>query len=125
MVNAWDGVAGTERTSFLLSLEDDATEHREALMRMAATLRRTCLVGNAAPIVQTVWDRVSVPKVGDLVVECSRAVYRLDYQGFGILLAHRFEEDSCDDVWYVQYGNSAKDVARWQNCQFMTLPVRE
>jgi hypothetical protein len=121
----WEGIDGTERTSFLLSLEDEATEHREALMRMARHLRTACLVGNPAPVVGWIWDRASKPEPGDLVVEMTRAVHRLDCQGFGILLARRMEAAGTvpDEVWYIQYGSHHRDIARWQNCEFMTLPV--
>ena len=118
-----EGIDGTDRQNFLLSLEDEATEHREALMRMAKHLRTACLVGNRAPIVDWIWDRAGKPEPGDLVVEMTRAVHRLDYQGFGILLAHRWEEEAQDEVWYIQYGNGHRDIARWQNCDFMALPV--
>jgi hypothetical protein len=138
----WEGIDGSDRESLLLSLEDEATEHREALMRMAKHLRTACLVGNRAPIVTSIWDRISKPEPGDLVVEMSRAVYQLDYQGFGILLACRREwpetdaeweasdaasfgpdNRGSDDYWYVQYGNGHRDIARWENCEFMALPV--
>jgi len=119
----WRDIDGTERSSFLLSLEDEATEHREALMRMAKQLRSACLVGNAAPVVSKMWERISKPVPGDLVVECSRALHRMDHQGFGILLSRRQEGPTeYDDAWYVQYGNGSRDIARWENCEFMTLP---
>lgn len=138
----WEGIDGTSRTTSLLSLEDDATEHREALMRMAQHLRLSCVVGNPAPRVSQLWERVSHPQPGDLVVEVSRAVWRLDHQGLGILLAHRdewterdeewagsdaasFGEDNRvhQDYWYIQYGNDHRDIARWENCEFMAVPI--
>ena len=60
----FEGIGGTERQSFLLSLEDEATEHREALMRMAKHLRNACLVGNQAPIVTRIWGSISERRTG-------------------------------------------------------------
>lgn len=139
LLQPYEGIYGAFRDNFLLSLEDEATEHREALMRMAKHLRAALLTGHPAPIATRIWEQVSKPEPGDLVVETTRALHSLDHQGFGILLAHRTEwaesdkaraqydypgeERPREDVWYVQYGNGHRDIARWQDCEFMTLPV--
>lgn len=143
-----EGITGTERTDWLLELDTDAIPHRDALGAMAYHLIRASLVGNPAPITKKIYNRVSSPQVGDLVVEQS-VMYRGGeddrLKGFGILLAHREEwaetdeqyatwvaeepywssvqERSVVDAWYIQYGNAPVDVCRWTNSDFYAIPT--
>lgn len=64
-----------------------------------------------------------------------------EYRGLGILLACRREWCSTDEewaayraeepyederladrYWYVQYGPGDRDIARWENCEFIAIP---
>lgn len=142
-----EDVTGADRDDYLLSLDDQAIAHREALRAMAFHLQTACMVGNPAPIVTRMSDRIRNPRPGDLVVESSTR-YRHDpdsrLKAFGILLEHREEwwetdaeweaykaEDGTitdedrrtDRAWYVQYGPDPGDVYRWVNCSFVVVPV--
>jgi hypothetical protein len=102
--------AGTARSEPWLSLEDDAQAVRRALAVAAYNVHRACLVGNPAPIVRRMYERLSNPRVGDLVVETSSVMYRCAhlkpggpggdwYRGVGYLLAHRTEWWHTDADW--------------------------
>ena len=142
-----EDVAGVQRDDDLLSLEESALAHRDALIAMAKHLKSTTLVGNPAPIVEEVHHRITHPRIGDLVMEVS-APYRKEVdtrvKSLGILVERRYEwwetdeeferlkaEDPpsyteadrmTDEAWYVQYGPDPKDICRWTNCEFVALP---
>lgn len=144
-----EGVVGVDRDDWLLDLDMRAMPHRDALAAMAGHLQTASLVGNPAPNTKAVWDRISNPQVGDLVVESTywwpgrNEEHRA--QCLGILLAKRAEWACSDeewarwesedpgayggerpierDVWYIQYGSGAKDICRWVNCTFIALPT--
>lgn len=142
-----DVAFGTDRDDDLLSLDETAAAHRNALIGMARLLHRACLVGNRAPIVDDIYERITPPQRGDLVVELSVGMYTQDpekrLKALGILLEKRTEWDSTDEehadliaegavypdeeritdiAWYIQYGPRAEDVCRWTNCSFVALP---
>lgn len=142
-----EGVRGQPRQSYLLSLDERALEHRDALMAMASHLHDACLVGEPAPKVARMYERIREPQIGDLVIETT-TMNRRDQdarvKGFGVLLERREEwwesdedwsaakaEDgsltdadrATDDAWYIQYGPEPADVCRWTNCSFITVPV--
>lgn len=142
-----EGVRGADRDDLLLSLEPEALPVRRVLAGLSRHLSAATTVGNSAPKVAAMFDRILDPRAGDLVVEHSaldpRDPDRLR-KGVGVLLLHREEwrttdeewaayraedptvpdEDrSVDHAWYVQYGPSAGDVCRWTNCDFRTLPA--
>lgn len=98
-----EGVAGSPRTDWLLELDTEAMPHRDALAAMAFHLQRATLVGTRAPIVQQMWDRISAPRVGDLVVESTYYFPNRDMdhraKSLGILLAHREEWAQTDEEW--------------------------
>lgn len=144
-----EDVLGTPREDYLLSLDEQAVPHREALIAMARHLKTACLVGNQAPVVRSIYERIFNPQPGDLVVEMSvmsgrkkDATTRM--QGLGVLLEHRkewwetdeewerykAEHDEPDDLermvehaWYIQYGSDPTAVCRWVNCSFIVLPI--
>lgn len=142
-----EGIVGLERDDFLLSLDDKAIAHRDALIAMARHLHTASLVGDPAPVVQRIYERIKHPQPGDLVVEWSMGV-RGDtdtrLKAFGILIEHRNEwwetdeewaalkvadgdlgEDDrmVDHAWYVQYGNDPEAICRWTNCDFLAIPT--
>lgn len=154
MTGAWpqprEGISGTDRDDWLLSLDERAIAHREALIAMAAHLRTAILVGNPAPVVRRMSERVSHPQPGDLAVATEVLHGRRDpddrLKGFGILLARRREWCSTDAAWaaqclrngwdpaaeerlaedayYLQYGPAAVDVCRWTDSEPAGLPVQ-
>ena len=148
----WEDIDGSDRTdSDLLSLEEEAMPRRLLMVQMADALVSATLVGHPAPIVREMYERMSAPRPGDLVVEQSA---RRDpdrcYRGFGILLACREEWATKDEewerylqaereaspdgtvfdderikerAWYIQYGPSHRDICRWENATFVAVPV--
>lgn len=144
-----EGISGTDRTGTdLVSLAESASEHRDALVAMARHLQTATSVGNPAPVVERMAQRLRAPQPGDLVVESSSGMWRTDqetrHKAFGFLIAKRTEwwetdeqwataktEDGSltdddrmtDEAWYVQYGPNAVDVCRWTNCSFMVIPI--
>lgn len=147
-----EDVTGADRSADdLLSLDERAMPVREALVTMAAHLSRACMVGNPAPIVRDMGERIYRPQVGDLVVEVTTTFAhrrRRDdtwYRGFGFLVEHRREwahideewarlvaEDpyaydaddrAMEEAWYVQYGPAPVDVCRWTNADFVVVPA--
>lgn len=97
-----EGVRGRDRTGdYLLSLDDRAVAHRDALISMAMLLRSACLVGQPAPVVKRMAARLNAPKVGDLVVEWMMAGRDVDtrLKAFGYLVAWRREWASTDEEW--------------------------
>lgn len=145
-----EGVQGADRTDSLLSLEDTNIPTRDLLRGLARHLGTATLVGNPAPVVERMNERLRNPVSGDLVVEMSAMYGRGDsdraIQGLGILVLERIEwwetdekwaqsqaEDgfdleeprSTDHAWYIQYGSAARDICRWTNCTFTTIPWRD
>lgn len=145
-----EGVAGTDRSGDdLLSLDERALPARFALIAMARHLQTATLVGNQAPIVKEIYQRITNPRVGDLVVESSLGVWTTDphrkVPAFGYLIEKRREwwhtddewsallaEDPdaygddprpTDEAWYVQYGPAPSTVYRWVNCSFLAVPI--
>lgn len=97
-----EGVAGTDRDDDLLSLEDAAVPRRLLMGGMAKCLRDAVLVGNPAPSVARMWQRMKDPQPGDLVIETS-TLFRRDedtrIKAMGILVAHRVEWCQKDADW--------------------------
>lgn len=97
-----EGIAGTSRDDDLLSLEDAAIPHRMAIMGVANCLRKAVMVGQPAPIVQRMSERMRDPQPGDLVMEES-TIWSRDQdtriKAFGILIEHREEWWETDEVW--------------------------
>lgn len=130
-----EGMTGTPRPD--LSLTDDITLTRDSIRAIAKALTTTCLVGHRAPAVTELWERISHPQIGDLVVETTSR----SPMGVGYYLGSREEwmitrdEDAAnqaeygdeprttDTYHYVQYGPNPQDVCRWYNCSFTAIPT--
>jgi hypothetical protein len=155
MTGTWpqpfEGIHGTDYLSghWLLSLDERAVPHREALIAMAHHLRTATLVGNPAPVTRRICDRLRQPEPGDLVVTTEVMHGRRDpddrLKGLGVFLAGRKEwaetdaqweaykagnedwvtdEDRwTDTVFYIQYGPDPGDICRWHNSEAVVLPV--
>jgi len=104
----YEGIHGTDRDDWLLSLDERAIPHRDALLAMAGHLRSATLVGHPAPLVEDMGRRIEHPQPGDLVAEATSAMYKrrrgpegLDdrIKGLGILLARRHEWSVTDQEW--------------------------
>jgi len=105
----YEDIVGIDRDNWLLSLDMRAVAHRDALRVLAHHLHTACLVGNPAPNVQRMYERITRPQVGDLVVEISSFYRRrslgddawLDHRtkALGILLEHRREWWQTDEEW--------------------------
>lgn len=139
-----EGVTGTDRDDYLLSLAPEATAHRDMLITTAANLHSACRSANP-----TLYDRMAKPRPGDLVVILD-IFWSQDparrMRGLGILLERRIEWYDTDEEWaamiaeeralgfepdeerrtdnatYVQYGPNAVDVCRWVDCTVLALP---
>jgi hypothetical protein len=148
-----EGITGTDRDDDLLSLDERAVVHRDALIVMARHLRTATLVGQPAPVVRRMSERLDHPEPGDLVVTAEVMYGHRDLdtriKGLGIYLAGREEWDStdvqraawceeertaggdpeaegrlADRAFYIQYGPAAGDVCRWTNSRVVVLPVQ-
>jgi hypothetical protein len=97
-----EGITGTDRDDDLLSLEEAAIPRRMMMGGTAKCLRDAVLVGNQAPVVKRMWERMKDPQPGDLVIETS-TFYRRDeddrIKAMGILVAHRTEWWQTDEEW--------------------------
>jgi hypothetical protein len=150
----FEGIRGTDMSAhMLLSLREPAIAHREALIEMAHHLSTATLVGQPAPVVRRIGERLRLPRIGDLVVTTEVMHDRRDpddrLKGFGIFLAGRTEwcetdaewaayqagvyeetastlpdeERMTDTVFYIQYGPDPGDICRWHNSEAVVLPV--
>jgi hypothetical protein len=146
----WEDVPpGVDRDEPWLALTDEAIETRLWLRAFSESLYHVALTAarpTAAPAVNTFWGRMSDPHPGDLVLEVSTpgiVPERLDglTKGLGFLVdvreeyvhthdewaecadQYRGQERPTERIWYVQYGPSADDVCRWENCRFVALPT--
>jgi hypothetical protein len=144
-----EDVTGTDRAGDpLISLEDGHLPVRAALATMSRHLSNATLVGDPAPVVERMSQRLRTPQAGDLVIEQHAAYMRREswWNGFGYLVEHRDEwwttdaeweqlkrEDESltdkdrmiDHAWYIQYGPAAVDVCRWVNCSFRVIPIAD
>lgn len=98
-----EDVRGTDRTGDdLLSLDERAIAHRDALIRMAKHLNQATMVGHPAPIVERIRKRITTPEPGDLVVEVS-ALYRRELddriKALGYLVERRTEWATTHEAW--------------------------
>jgi len=93
---------GVTRDDHLLSLSADALRLRDALITLTYHLRTALLVGDPAPVVRRMYERLSDPRPGDLVVESS-VIHSRDARrrvtGLGVLLLRRREWWHADEDW--------------------------
>ncbi|HEY6493305.1 MAG TPA: hypothetical protein VIZ43_08540 [Trebonia sp.] len=97
-----EGITGTLRDQDdLLSLEGKAVAVRKMMAGLASVLRNAVMVGQPAPVVQRMSERMRDPQPGDLVTETSTMGRKADdwFKGFGILIAHRLEWWTTDAEW--------------------------
>lgn len=149
-----EGVAGVKRTrDDLLSLDPAALRRRVIILDIARSLWQATLRGAHNEYGRSAYERMSKPRMGDLVVEtmgmahpskADRDGSALAIHSFGIMLGERtewactnekwqeyVEEDSdltdddraTDTAIYVQYGPEPEDVCRWVNCSIIALPT--
>lgn len=142
-----EGIVGVDRSGdWLLSLDENATAHRDAILVVSHHLYRACLVGNPAPNVERMYGRITHPEPGDLVFVQDGAPSRdvaTRTKALGFLIAHRqewWETDAewaatkakhevpdadrmTDHAWYVQYGPNPISVCRWTNCTLIVVPL--
>lgn len=100
-----EGVQGVTRTrDDLLSLEGPAIARRMIVMDIAESLFKASLAGPVRPLSgePSLFDQVSKPQIGDLVIERTTAFIRDPAQrarGFGILLGRRIEWACTKEQW--------------------------
>lgn len=148
----WQDVPpGADRDEPWLALDEDAITTRLWLRTLGESLHRSALYAThpaMPPVSRAYWDRMKSPRAGDLVLEVSTPGIlpgRLDglIKGLGFLVCTREEYIDTDEEWeqvkdqyrdqprpadqrwYVQYGQAAADVCRWENCRFVALPKLE
>lgn len=115
--------------------------------RLMWALQRATLVGNAAPIVTSMRNRMDAPVVGDAVVVIDATFWGnsdAKHKAVGYLVAKRAEwlssqaewdrevgkDGALSDrdrvveraAWYVQYGPNPVDICRWTNCDVVAIP---
>lgn len=139
-----EDIVGIDRSETdLLSLADEAFTRRQMMMGQALLLHSACLVGHRAPIVERMWQRITHPEIGDLVMATDHRTR--DYKAFGYLVEARKEWWTTDEEWeksvaedpdyydegdrpidyayYIQYGSAPVDVCRWTNCTIFMVPT--
>lgn len=148
-----EDIVGIDRSETdLLSLADEAFTRRQMMMGQALLLHSACLVGHRAPIVERMWQRITHPEIGDLVMATDHRTR--DYKAFGYLVEERKEWWTTDEEWkktlseerayykqnypgedfqpeerltdyahYIQYGPQPVDVCRWTNCSIIMVPT--
>jgi len=97
-----EGITGTLRDQDdLLSLEGKAVAVRKMMAGIASVLRSAVMVGQPAPVVRRMSDRMREPQPGDLVMETSTMYRDAEdwHKGFGILVARRQEWWTTDAEW--------------------------
>ena len=144
----YENIQGTDLSgNWLLSLDEKAIAHRDVIIVMGKHLLTATLVGNPAPVVRRMSDRMRQPERGDIAAatEVLHGRGDLDYRikGLGVFLGQRREwaetdadweafkaEDGCgltdedrttDTVFYLQYGPAPGDICRWHNSEPVAL----
>lgn len=141
-----EDVTGTERRDWLLSLDEQAVPHREAIAALAMHLWAAVMVDHS-PRQKWMRERIGNPRPGDYAVEltsCRRSDPQIRLKRFGVLIAARREWMHTDAQWaallgegeysedegrpeetvfYLQYGPHAADICRWSDAMAITVPV--
>lgn len=107
------------RTEPYMALTDEGQQLRDDIITETVRLHRQALgAGNPDWVA---FARFQDPKVGDLVLELTRASWSKDARmrciGFGYLVY------ADGDNFQVQYGPGPDDVCDWANCQFIRVPT--
>ncbi len=127
------GVEATDAQLLLLGVTDQDLAYRDALMRVTSHMIGAAL---RTPYGSGYYERMHRPVPGDVVMEYTRGWWSNDLRirawSFGVLLAQREEwwtpkgEGGYREygmTYYVRWGRQADDVQRWENSQFMLVPV--
>jgi len=143
----YQGIRGTDLTGhWLLSLDERAIAHRETIIALGHHLRTATMVGQPAPVVARMSERMRHPEPGDLAVSVEVLHGRRDpddrLKGLGVYLSGRTEwwesdaeweaskaqepawadEDrATDTVFYLQYGPDPGDICRWSDSEAVAL----
>ena len=110
-----------QRTEALLGLDDDKRRILELLAASAIQAYRNCLVGNPAPAIVDYHDRVTNPRLGDIVVEITT-----DWPGSGGVfdrigtLIERSYDKRDGEVFLIESFNGNRH--RWRNARFIAIP---
>jgi hypothetical protein len=123
----------TPEQMLLLGVTDQDLFYRDTLMQVTSHM-----IGSAlrTPYGSGYYERMSRPYIGDLVMEYSRGWWSNDLRirawSFGVLVGKRVEwqkpeqgtrlPESCL-AHYVRWGRGTDDIQRWENSQFMLVPV--
>jgi hypothetical protein len=86
-----------------------------------------CLVGNPAPRVAAMYERMTHPQPGDVVLETGTC-WRPDWpeRALGRLIRIEPGANQFEDAYVVEsmyYADGA--ITTWQNCHFIALPIDE
>jgi hypothetical protein len=127
----WEGVKVTTRNPADIPALDPPA--RRLIVAATLALHRVATAVPQSPEARRTAARMRNPQPGDLVTEITSDG---GFRGFGILLKRRRERSgegcglreargndlgSSGDIWYVQYGPDADDVARWDCARFITV----
>jgi hypothetical protein len=114
----------TEKQMWMLGVSDQELAFRDVLMQVTSHMVGTAL---RTPIGAGYYERMSNPRVGDLVMEYTRGWWSHDPRvrawSFGVLVAAREELDVEGPVAYVRWGRNKDDVQRWANSKFVLVPI--
>jgi hypothetical protein len=148
-----EGVTGIDRSDTdLLFLTDGALSRRQMMMGQALLLHSACLTYPRAPVIERMWERITHPEIGDLVMATDHRTR--EHKAFGYLVEERKEWWTTDKEWeetlakerayyeehypgedvepeerltdyahYIQYGPQPADVCRWTNCTVIMVPT--
>ena len=123
----------TPEQMLLLGVSDQDLLYRDTLMQVTSHM-----IGSAlrTPYGSGYYERLSRPYTGDLVMEYTRGWWSNDVRirawSFGVLVAKRVEWQQPVQgtrlpesalAHYVRWGRGTQDVQRWENSQFMLIPV--
>ena len=101
----------------------DEVDLAEIVAKVSRNLRRACAVGHPAPVVASMWEDMTNPQPGDLVLEVSRLRQApFDPDCLGRLV--RVESDEVRGaVWFVVplAGMKAGQEVRWENADFVKV----
>jgi hypothetical protein len=146
-----EGVVGVDRSGdWLLSLDERAVAHRDAILGLAYHVWSATSVGSPAPVVERMDERLRNPVPGDFVwvidggLDSRKRDLDRRIKALGFLVVARREwwtttaewermladderyaddERDTDMAWYVQYGPDPADVCRWTGCTVLVVPV--